>query len=450
MLRLAAPAVLVQVGLMLMGVVDTIMAGRISAEAIAGAALGNLYFFILTVCGLGTLLALDPLVAQAVGARDELAVRRALQRGVVIAALLAVVISLALLPAASVFVLFRQPAEIIPLAAGFARASIAGVLPFLLFVVCRQTLQAHGRMTPVLVAVAIANVANAALNWVLIYGNLGVPAYGAVGSAWSSSICRWLMLALVLVAGRAELAHRLRPIDARVLELRPLLRMLRVGLPIGLHQLFEVGAFAIVTLLAGLFGTVALAGHEIALNLASLTFMVPLGVGSAAAVLVGRAVGERDADAARWHAASALVVGVAFMVLTAGLFLLGPGMLARLYTRDASVVAITAVLLPIAGIFQVFDGAQAVSSGILRGAGETRAPMLANLVGFWLVGVPLSALLAFRLDAGPAGLWWGLVAGLATVAAGLLLLVRRRLRTLPQRLQIDDVPPAEGGAGGPS
>lgn len=438
MASLAAPAVLVQVGLMSMGVADTVMAGRISPATIAAVALGNLYLFILSVGGLGTLLALDPLVSQALGAGDESAVARALQRGLLLAIGISVVIGGALWPAEWVLDRLGQPADVVPDAARFARASIPGVLPFYGFAVLRVVLQAVGRMRPIVMAVIVGNVANVALNWVLMFGHLGAPRLGAVGSAWSSSIGRWIVLGALLAASWPELRPFLRPFRAAAREPHALWRTVRLGVPIGAQQLLEVGAFGAVTILMGLFGTVPLAGHEIALNLASLTFMVPLGVSTAAAVLVGRAIGARDLQGARWHAASAVACGVAFMTCSATLFLLAPRLLARAYTPDAEVIAVAVSLIQLAGVFQIFDGVQAVCSGVLRGAGETRAPMLANLGGYWALGLPAGVAFAFRFRAGPAGLWWGLVLGLASVALLLLWRVRVKLATHVERVDVEE------------
>ena len=307
MARLAAPAVVVQVGIMMMGVVDTLMAGRISPEALAAVALGNLYVFNALVFGMGVLMALDPIVAQAVGARDDAAVAAAVQRAVAISLGLSLAVGLALWPGEAVLGALRQPAEIVPDAAAYARASIPGVLPFYLFIVLRQTLQAFGRMAPIVAAVLVANVLNAALNWVLMLGNLGSPALGAVGSAWSTTVSRWAMAVGLLAAGWGALRPHLHPRSPQALRAAPVARTLRLGVPIGVQYLLEVGAFGAITVLAGLFGTTALAGHEITLNLASLTFMVPLGVASAGSVLVGRAIGAGDAEAARVHAAASLV-----------------------------------------------------------------------------------------------------------------------------------------------
>jgi MATE family multidrug resistance protein len=440
MAHLAAPAVLIQVGIMSMGVVDTIMSGHISAETLAAVALGNLYVFNALVFGMGVLLALDPIVAQAVGARDDAAVSSAVQRAVALAAVLSVGVGFALWPGEAALAAVRQPAEVIPDAAAYARASIPGVLPFYLFMVFRQTLQAFGRMAPIVYVVVAANALNGFLNWVFMYGNLGAPPLGAVGSAWSTTVGRWAMAVGLLAVGWRALGPHLHPVAPQTLRVAPLLRTLRLGVPIGVQYLLEVGAFGAITLLAGLFGTTALAGHEITLNLASLTFMVPLGVATAASVLVGRAVGAGDAEAARLHAAASLVYGVGFMAVSAVVLLLVPRAIAGLYSRDPAVLGVAAMLIPIAGVFQLFDGGQVVAGGILRGVGDTRTPLAANLAGFWLVGLPLGGWLAFRRGGGPAGLWWGVVAGLAAVAVLLVLRVRTRLRGELQRVRVEDDP----------
>ena len=437
--RLALPVIVVQVGLMLMGVVDTIMVGRVSAAALASVAVGNLYFFVVTIFGMGVLLALDPIVAQAVGAGDAGAVRRAVQRGLVLSVVMSVVVSLGLLGAGPVLRLARQPTEILPDATAYALVSIPGTLPFLAFVVFRQTLQALRRMRPIVVTIVVANLVNVALNWVLIFGHLGAPPLGAVGSGWASSAARWIATTVLVAAAWSTLGPLLRPFDREALARGPLLRMLRLGLPVGFQQQLEAAAFGVIGLLMGSFGTVQVAAHQVAINLASLTFMVPLAVGAAAAVTVGHAVGAGDMPAARRAAAAALLCGAGIMCVSAATFLLAPALLARAYTTDAAVIALAATLIPIAGVFQVADGLQAVAAGVLRGAADTRAPLVLNLLGFWLVGMPVSLVLAYRTDAGPRGLWWGLVAGLGAVAALLLLRTRRRLGGTLRRVVIDDV-----------
>lgn len=438
LLRLALPVVAVQVGMMLMGVVDTIMVGQVSPEDLAGVALGNIYFFASCIFGMGLLFSLDPVVSQAMGAGDREAMARGVQRGLVMALGLSVIGSLLLTLAHPVLSLFRQPPEVVPLAAGYATASIAGVLPLYGFLVLRQTLQAQGTVLPIVVAMAAANVANVGFNWVLVYGNLGMPPLGAVGSGWASSLSRTLLALGVLVASWPRLGDLLRPFRPEALRWPPIRRMLGIGAPIGAQMAMEYGAFGTAGLAMGLLGTIAVAGHQVALNLSALTFMVPLGVSQATAVLVGRGVGAEDPPRARRAAVGGLAVGAGFMVGTMVLFLLLPEPLARIYSDDAPVVALAASLLPIAALFQVFDGIQVVGTGVLRGVGDTRAPMLLNMLGFWVLGIPLGVALAYGGEMGPRGMWWGLAAGLMAVAVLLLVRIRTRLSGSLERIALDD------------
>ncbi|MEY4608259.1 MAG: putative multidrug resistance protein MdtK [Gemmatimonadota bacterium] len=426
MLRLATPIVAVNVGMMFMGVVDSLMLGRVSGAALAAGVLGNFYFYLCASFGLGFLLAIDPVVAQAIGAEDRQGAALGVQRGIVLAISVALVIALCLWPAPLVFDLLRQPADVAPDAGAFVRWSIPGVLPFFLFALSRQALQAFGSVTPVLWAALVGNVVNVLGNLVLVFGAFGLPAYGVVGSAISTTISRWVMFAAILLFAHRRLKQLVRPWHPEAWHWAPLRRLAALGAPIGLQFFAEVNAFGLVTIMMGWVGTSALAGHEVALNLASLTFMVPMGVAAAGTVMVGRAIGRGDPAAARRDAVAALVVGIGFMSLTAAAFLLVPALFARAYTTDGEVIAVATALIPIAGIFQVFDGMQVCATGVLRGAGDTRVPMAIHAASFWLVGIPLGSWLCFGLGGGPAALWWGLTAGLA--AAGVLQLVRVRSR----------------------
>ena len=414
--RLAAPIVVVQVGLMMMGVVDAAIVGRHSAQGLAAVALGNVYFNSIVTLGHGTLMALDPLVAQAVGAKDIAAIERSLQRGLVLCAMLAIPLSLLLIPGEWLLTPLRQPADVVPLAAEYARACIPGVLPYLAFIALRQTVQAFALVRPVVVAVVVANIANVFLDWGMVFGRFGLPGMGAVGSGWATTICRWLLAIMLLWGCRHALLPFLRHWSREDLALAPLWRMVRIGFPIGLQLWIEFMAFSVALLLVGMLGTIPLAGHQIALMLAALTYMVPLGVSAAAAVLVGHAVGRGDPEAARRQAGAALACGVGFMSVTALILIGFAPWLARAFTPDPRILAAAAILIPIAGVFQVFDGIQGVSGGVLRGAGDTRVPMLANLAGYAVVGLPPGAWLCFRQSWGAPGIWWGLSAGLAAVA----------------------------------
>jgi MATE family multidrug resistance protein len=271
----------------------------------------------------------------------------------------------------------------------------------------------------------------------LIYGRLGAPALGVEGSAWATTASRWLLAVLLVALVHRRVAPYLWPVRREIWDPAPLGRMIRLGVPIGCQYVLEFGAFALVALMMGWLGQTEMAGHQVAINLASLTFMVPLGTSDAASVLVGQAVGRQDPAGARGAAHSALLCGAGFMSVAAVVFLTLPGPLAGLYTNDTEVIALASALIPLAGVFQVFDGLQAVGGGILRGLGETRVAMLVNLLGYWFLGLPVSYALGFTLGLGPIGLWWGLVLGLGIVAAVLLVRVRIALARRQDRVVID-------------
>jgi MATE family multidrug resistance protein len=437
MAKLAFPIVLVNVGMQGMGLVDAIMLGRVSSADLAAGGLGNFYFFGIAIIGIGILMALDPVIAQGVGAKDEAQIARGVQRGVLMSVIIAVVVSLLFIPARSVLALLQQPEEVVPLAAAYVLWSIPGMLPFFAFNMLRQTLQAFHRVGPVVVAVLFGNVLNAFLNWILIYGNLGVEARGVVGSSIATSISRWVMALVLLAFAWPTVKPYLTKWHRESLDFAPLMRMFRLGFPVGMQFLAEAGAFGLTTVMTGWMGTTVLAGHEIALSLASMTFMVPMGVAGAAAVMVGHAVGRGDVAASRRDAVAALVVGVGFMAGCAILFAIIPETLAGIYTHDAATFALAATLIPIAAVFQVFDGTQVISSSILRGAGDTRVPAILHALSFWAVGIPLGALIAFKLERGAAGLWWGLTAGLAAAAVLQLQRVRKKLGGDVLRVRMD-------------
>lgn len=431
---------------MIMGVVDTVMIGRVSPADLAAVALGNLAFMSIGIFAMGVLFSLDPVVAQAVGANDDDGVARGLQRGLFMAVGLATAGALLMLLAEPTLRLLRQPDDVVPIAAGYVRAASVGIYPFLFYIVLRQTLQAMGRLAPIVWTVVLANALNLFFNWVFVFGHLGVSPMGAVGTGWASTLSRSVMFAALAVLSWPAIGHHLLPIRDRVFKPRAIHRMALLGIPIGVQMSLEYWAFGATSILMGLMGTLALAGHQVAINMAAVAFMIPLGIGQATAVLVGRAVGADEPAAARRAASAGLSVGTAIMVLTAGLFLSMPEFLARLYTNDMAVIGLAATLIPLAGVFQVFDGVQVVAAGALRGVGDTRAPMVINLLGFWAIGLPVGATLGFRAGLGPRGLWWGIVTGLGAVAVLLVLRMRVRFARDLERLELDaDEPERESG-----
>jgi MATE family multidrug resistance protein len=383
------------------------------------------------------LFAIDPVVAQAVGAGDHAAIARGVQRGFALALLIAGIVMLVLMPGEAILRALDQPADVVAQTAVYARRRAIGAIPFFAFAVMRQTLQALGPVRPILFAALIANLVNAVANWMLVFGNAGAPALGVAGSGIATAISMWVMAFVLLAIAWPLLRPTVVPWRADSLSWRPLGRMLRIGVPIGIQWFFESFAFGLTALFMGWMGTASLAGHEIALNMAAFTFMVPLGISGAAAAVVGRAIGRGDMAAARRDAFAAIVCGGGVMCVSAVAFITAPEALASLYTTETATFTVAISLIPLAGWFQVFDGLQAVTSGVLRGTGDTRVPAILHMVAFWGVGIPLGWWLGFHTSLRERGLWIGLVAGLAAAALLQSSRVWRRLRSDIARVVVD-------------
>lgn len=427
MVALAVPVVLSELGWMAEGIVDTIMVGKLGPAAIGAVALGNALCYTPSLFGIGLMLGLDTLVSQAFGRKDHDECHRWLAQGVYLACTLAPPLMLLIFLASFGLAPFGINVQVAIPATAYLRILCWGTLPLLLYACTRRYLQGVGEVRVITVAYVGANLLNWFGNWVLIYGKLGFPALGVNGSAISTVVARVFMAASLLgFAWRYE-RKRGHPLFRRwaAPHIAKLRELVRLGAPAAGQILLEVGAWNLATLSAGWLTPVALATHQIALNYASLTYMVPLGVSAAAAVSVGHAVGAGDYERARRAGWLALGLGTSFMLLAAAVFLLAPGPLIALYTRDPQVMAVGPALLGLAGAFQIFDGIQTVSTGALRGLGETRIPMLANLVGYWALGLPLGLTLCFVLHWGIYGLWIGLLAALIVIAVTLLIRWRR-------------------------
>lgn len=426
--RLAWPVVTAEVGWMSMGIVDTILVGRVSAAAIGAVGIGSTVFFTVALFGIGLLLGLDYKVAHAIGSAKPDEARAWLAQGVYLALGVALP-GIALLwygtpHLAALGVRAEVMGDLIP----YGRALSWSLLPLLLMTAMRRYLQAIGRVQPVMFAIVSANIINAIGAWALIFGHLGLPRLGAEGAGWATCISRIYMALVMLVALRqvqpSFAAIFARPDAARIRAL------LRLGLPAALQTTFECGVFAAASTLAGRLSPEALAAHHIVLNAASMTFMVPLGISSAGAVRVGHSLGEGRPEAARLAGWLALALGGLFMTLAGLTFLAIPEWIARVFTTTGEVIATCVALLQVAALFQLFDGIQVVATGVLRGTGETRVPMFANLVGHWLLGLPIGYGLCFGMAWGVQGLWAGLCVGLVTVAVILLLMWSRRIARL--------------------
>jgi MATE family multidrug resistance protein len=441
MLRLAAPLAMAELGWMAMGFVDALMAGRLGAAAIGAGSLGNMLFYPIAICGSGMLLGMDTLVSQAFGATDDAACRRTLVQGLWVAVGVAPVVALLLALTIPLLRAVGTNLRVMELLVPYLHAMLWGVPPLLFYSAFRRYLQAMNIVKPITFAVVSANLLNFAGNWLFMYGNWGAPRLGLTGSGYSTSISR-VYIALVLLV--AILRHRppalvghasacQRPLaGASSLSYRPhfpiIRRLLALGFPSAMQIFVEGAVFGAVTVMASRFDEVSLAAHSIAVNVISITFMVPLGISSAAAVRVGQAVGRKDPPGIAVSGWTALLLGAGFMS-TAGLALaIAPRWIARLYTPEVAVIGASAALLRIAALFEIFDGLQVVATGALRGLGDTRTPALAHFVGYWIIGMPVAWFLCFNYGWGVTGIWVGLTSALILIGSILLLAWHREMK----------------------
>ena len=437
MLALAAPVVIAELGWITMGMVDTLMVGPLGPEAIGAVGLGSSLFTAVGIFSLGMVLGLDALVSHAFGAGKIEECHRWLLHGVVLALLLTVPTVIGVLGLSASLDRWAMNDEVRRLTQPYLDTVAWSVSPLLVYFALRRYLQGVGVVRPIMVTLILANLLNVAANWLLIEGNLGAPALGVSGAAWATVLSRIVMLVSLSVAivarergRRPGLFHT--PLTIETARLR---RLTALGFPAAMQLTLEVGVFAAASVLAGRMLPAALAAHQIAMNLAGFTFMVPLGLASAGAVRVGHAIGRKDVPAAARAGWTALLFGAAFMSLAALVFLLAPARLVGAFTSDPQVLETGVALLAIAAVFQLFDGLQGVGTGVLRGLGDTRTPMLWNLGAHWAIGLPLAYVLAFQLGLGVAGLWWGLSSGLIICGVALVVVWTRRIHAAPGLLQ---------------
>ncbi len=427
MLRLAVPLALAELGWMAMSVVDIIMVGRLpaSADAIGAASLGSALFYPFAIAAIGLLAGLDTLVSQAFGAEDRVAARRSLGSGLAIAGMVSPVVMAGIVGLVPLLSHIGVITAVSRDAAGFVHVLVWSLPLLLLYTCCRRYLQGIHRVGPIAVALISSNLVNVLGNWILIYGHWGAPAMGVRGSALST------VLARVYLAGFLAVAVWLADPDAiRGLGVKRqiVMRLLRLGLPAAATIGLEVGVFNAATVLAGIVSPTALAAHTIVLNASAVTYMLQLGLSSAAAVSVGRAVGAGDHAGAVRAGWTAIAIGVAAEICCACIFLTLPRRIAEVYTADEGVITVSAALFAIAAGFQIFDGLQTVATGALRGWGDTKSSMIWNLGAYWGVGLPLGWWLCFRMGWGVAGIWDGLWLALILTGVGLSVVLYRRTR----------------------
>lgn len=423
-MSLALPLIVTQLGMVLYGTTDILFVGRLGAQAIAAVGLASVTYFTFFIFGMGTLMGMESLTSKAFGAGKPDVCAQLLVHALALAFLLALPLFLLLGAVGPVYARIGVDPATLEKTMAYLRISRLALFPALAFVACRQFLQSMNITRPLLLAIFLGNAANAVLDYTLIFGHLGAPPLGVEGSALATLTANCVMLTVVAAAVLLEL----RAIRAAFHGWRwPLLgEMAALGLPGGAQMLVEMLVFTLVTALIGRLGPQALAANQITLNIVSITFMIPMGLSHAASVRVGQALGRGKPQEAVTAGDTAVMLAMSFMGTMAMLIAAAPGMIMSLFTSDLEVRRLGVSLLYTAAVFQVFDGMQAVLTGALRGSGNTRSAMEANLIGHWALGLPAGCFLAFGLGFGATGLWSGLCLGIAATAMALRASWRRR------------------------
>ncbi len=425
---LALPVMAAQFGSMLLGTVDTLMVGRVSGEALAAAAIANAWIYGLLLIGEGLIHGIDPLVTQFHGAGGGARIGLVLQRGLILAAMAGVPLG-GILMATEPFLLFvGQDPALAHDAHRYALVQAPSLPLFLLFMALRQYLTGREIVRPAMWVMLFANLFNGVANWALIFGHLGLPELGLYGAGIATGLTRGATLfAMVgLIWGFSLQEGAWQPWSREAFEARGLCRIVRFGFPVAIQMSLEVWAFSAATLLAGRLGAGPAAAHSVVLNMASLAFMLPLGISQGAVTRVGNLLGAGQPMAAQRAGWVAIALASGVMGISAVLFALFRWQLPALYSADTELISLAASILPIAAAFQLFDGAQVAGCGVLRGMGRTAPAAWLNLFGYWIIALPLAAWLSLVQGWGLPGIWWGLCAGLATVAIGLMAWLRFR------------------------
>ncbi len=433
---LSWPLILANVAVSIMTATDFMMLGWLSPRALAAGALGFNHYQPAFLLGIGVVAALSPIAAAKIGAGEKSdGLRRAAQQALLSAVLIAGVTWIALTQTTAILTAIGEPPDLARDAGTYMRGFQWGLAPNLMFFAGRSVFAALERPRPTLIAGLVAAAFNAFANYALIFGKFGMPAWGIIGSGLATTLSQTLMFAMLVAASL---------IDPRMLRLRlfalpwlparrEFLALWRLGLPIGATIVAEIGVFSAATLVMGLIGPVALEAHTIALQIAALAFMVPLGLGQAATVRVGLAFGARDAARIARAGWTAYGLTAAFAVLSATTMIAAPRLLIAPFIavdapENADTVAMAVALLRIAAIFQIFDASQATLANMLRGLHDSRVPLVIALFGYWAIGAPIGMMLGFATRLGAVGVWIGLATGLAVVAVLLLARWLRRER----------------------
>ncbi|WP_266205449.1 MATE family efflux transporter [Pontibacter kalidii] len=425
---LAYPVVLSQLGHIMVSVIDSLMVGQTGTMPLAAASLGNSIFTITMVFGLGVSYSITPLIAAADGRRNYTRISLLLLNGLISNVLLGILLFIAGYFLSPHITILGQPPQVVELAIPYINVLFLSMVPLMVFQAFRQFAEGLSLTKQAMYISILANGLNVILNYILIFGKLGFEPMGLLGAGWATLISRvvmaFAMAGWVMYAKRFEVfRHFLR---LRHLSLIHMYRIFRLGLPISGQMIFEMGAFSFSAIMIGWLGANELAAHQIAINVAAVTYMMASGIAAAATIRVGNQKGLGNFSAMRMAGYSNLMMGVVFMIGSGLLMVLFNELIPMLYIDDPEVIQLASGLLVIAALFQISDGVQVVGLGALRGLEDVRIPSLISLLAYWVVGLPVGYYLCFKAGFGAEGVWMGLLSGLS-VAAVLLTLRFRKL-----------------------
>ncbi|SDG82940.1 multidrug resistance protein, MATE family [Pseudomonas flavescens] len=446
LLALATPIIIAQLAYTSIGFVDTVMSGRFSARDLAAVALGNSIWVPVFLLMTGILLATTPKVAQRFGAGQHGEIGPLVRQALWLALAVGCIAGIVLWNAEFVLRLMKVDPDLIEPAMGYLHGVAFGFPCVALFHVLRCYSDGLGRTRPAMVVGLFGLLLNIPLNYVLIYGKLGLPPLGSIGCGWATALVMLFMLSGMIWWIRRAAAYRdTTPLQRFDPPSWPLIkRLLGIGLPIGISVFAESSIFAVIALLIGGLGATVVAGHQIALNFASLVFMIPYSIGMAATVRVGQALGRGEPREARFAAGVSMVTALAYACVSASCMLLMREQIAQIYTPAPEVIALAASLIVYAALFQFSDALQVTAAGALRGYQDTRATMVMTLFAYWGIGLPVGYLLGltdlFGTASGPAGLWEGLIVGLTCAA---LMLTLRLKSSAKRRIWLAEAPRRE-------
>jgi multidrug resistance protein, MATE family len=420
---LAYPVMLSMLGQVMTGVADSVMVGWTGATPLAASSFANIFFTIPLFFGIGVSYAITPLVAEAAGANHQNKIIDVLRHGSLINLAVGFILFILIVAIEPFMHFMGQPSEVVTLAIPYLTIVGVSIIPTMIFQTYRQFAEGLQRTRMAMVIVIGSNLLNVVLNYILIFGKLGFPAMGLNGAGWATLISRIVMaisMMLYVYYGKRFISYR-GGFSIGSYSKSLLSKMLHIGIPAGSQFIFEAGAFGLSAIMMGWIGTTALAAHQIAINLATISYMTTSGLGAAATIRVGNFLGQRDVINLRSSAYTMIGMAIAVMTAWALLFILGRYFLPTLYINDANVIELTAGLLIIAAFFQLSDGIQVVCAGALRGLQDVKIPSFLIFVAYWIIALPFGYWLAFPLGMGPAGIWLGLLIGLTLTASAMVV-----------------------------